>query len=150
LACRGSRRADDGRRLNLGATGTLFLRLGQVAHLVLDLVAFSLVGGKLLLVDCHHTLLLASIVPHLVKLGAQLSNLGVELTDTLLQIVVLALISLKLTSHLTVLILEILVRSLNHSKVLLQLSSLVARASQSILQGLDSLDLLVVLGLELR
>jgi hypothetical protein len=134
----------------LGTTSALLLRLGQVVHLILDLVAFSLVGGKLLLVDCHHTLLLASIVPHLVKLGSELSDFSVELTDTLLQVVVLALISLKLTSHLSVLVLEILVGSLDHNKVLLQLPGLVTGASQSVLQCLDSLDLLVILGLELR
>jgi hypothetical protein len=150
LTGRGSRRADNGGCLGLGTTSALLLRLGQVVHLILDLVAFSLVGGKLLLVDCHHTLLLASIVPHLVKLRSELSDLSVELTDTLLQVVVLALVSLKLTSHLSVLVLEILVGSLDHNKVLLQLPGLVTGASQSVLQCLDSLDLLVILGLELR
>jgi hypothetical protein len=135
--------------LGLRAAEAFLWRLAEIVHLILDLVALTLVGSKLLLVDRNHTLLLPSLVPHLVQLWSQLSNVGVDLTNTLLEVAVLALISLKRTTNLAVLVLEILNSAFDHGEVLLQLSSLVARPCKTVLQLFDGLDLLLVLILEL-
>jgi hypothetical protein len=110
----------------LWAAEAFFWCLAEVIHFVLDLVTLSLSCSKLLLVDGNHALLLPGIVPHLVQLWPQLSNLSVDLANALLQIIVLALVCLKGTPDLAMLILKILNSAFNHSKIMLQLASLTA------------------------
>ena len=146
--CRSSRADHTGGRA-LRATNVLFSGFTEIIDLALDLVPLAFIRSKLFLVDCNKTFLLPRIRSHLVKLGPKLSDLRVHLANSLLEVRILTLISLKSRSDLAMLPLKFMILCLDNTQILLQLSGLAPRGVESIFQRFHSLGLLFILCFEL-